>query len=215
MELWNKNDDFRKEYVRCNNRSTLRRLRTSDGRSLGPDEEPPIIPDIVRATKDNLATVLSTTPEQAKRVALAPVESEKPDDKSEKPDDKSAKKVGQPKIEIAKTKKPVKPASSEISPATASGRNDIEDDKVEEPKLTKEEEELARKAEELRKEEAAARLREQRRLEEMAKAKEAQERKKRIAEKAQARAAIRAQKEAEEKEKVKFHHFLFRSINFS
>ncbi|CAL9028408.1 unnamed protein product [Prunus brigantina] len=191
MELWNKNDDFRKEYVRCNNRSTLRRLRTSDGRSLGPDEEPPIIPDIVRATKDNLATVLST-PEQAKRVA--PVE-------SEKPDDKSAKKVGQPKIEIAKTKKPVKPASSEISPATASGRNEIEDDKVEEPKLTKEEEELARKAEELRKEEAAARLREQRRLEEKAKAKEAQERKKRIAEKAQARAAIRAQKEAEEKEK--------------
>ncbi|XP_008237888.1 PREDICTED: uncharacterized protein LOC103336606 [Prunus mume] len=198
MELWNKNDDFRKEYVRCNNRSTLRRLRTSDGRSLGPDEEPPIIPDIVRATKDNLATVLST-PEQAKRVA--PVESEKPDDKSEKPDDKSAKKVGQPKIEIAKTKKPVKPASSEISPATASGRNEIEDEKVEEPKLTKEEEELARKAEELRKEEAAARLREQRRLEEKAKAKEAQERKKRIAEKAQARAAIRAQKEAEEKEK--------------
>ncbi|VVA23157.1 PREDICTED: proton [Prunus dulcis] len=191
MELWNKNDDFRKEYVRCNNRSTLRRLRTSDGRSLGPDEEPPIIPDIVRATKDNLATVLST-PEQAKRVA--PVE-------SEKPDDKSAKKVGQPKIEIAKTKKPVKPATSEISPATASGRNEIEDEKVEEPKLTKEEEELARKAEELRKEEAAARLREQRRLEEKAKAKEAQERKKRIAEKAQARAAIRAQKEAEEKEK--------------
>ncbi|BFG30489.1 hypothetical protein CerSpe_167630 [Prunus speciosa] len=191
MELWNKNDDFRKEYVRCNNRSTLRRLRTSDGRSLGPDEEPPIIPDIVRATKDNLATVLST-PEQAKRVP--PVE-------SEKPDDKSAKKVGQPKIEIAKTKKPVKPASSEISPATASGRNEIEDEKVEEPKVTKEEEELARKAEALRKEEAAARLREQRRLEEKAKAKEAQERKKRIAEKAQARAAIRAQKEAEEKEK--------------
>ncbi|XP_021815571.1 calponin homology domain-containing protein DDB_G0272472 isoform X2 [Prunus avium] len=191
MELWNKNDDFRKEYVRCNNRSTLRRLRTSDGRSLGPDEEPPIIPDIVRATKDNLATVLST-PEQAKRVP--PVE-------SEKPDDKSAKKVGQPKIEIAKTKKPEKPASSEISPATASGRNEIEDEKVEEPKVTKEEEELARKAEALRKEEAAARLREQRRLEEKAKAKEAQERKKRITEKAQARAAIRAQKEAEEKEK--------------
>lgn len=205
MELWNKNDDFRKEYVRCNNRSTLRRLRTSDGRSLGPDEEPPIIPDIVRATKDNLATVVST-PEQAKRVA--PVE-------SEKPDDKSAKKVGQPKIEIAKIKKPVKPALSEISPATASGRNEIEDEKVEEPKLTKEEEEVARKAEELRKEEAAARLREQRRLEEKAKAKEAQERKKRIAEKAQARAAIRAQKEAEEKEKVKFHHFLFSAINFS
>lgn len=195
MELWNNNDDFRKEYLRCNNRSTLRRLRTSDGRSLGPDEEPPVIPDIVRATKNNLATVVST-PEQPKQVAP---------EEAEQPDDISSMKVVQQKNEIAKMKKPVKSASSEIIPETASERNNFEEEKVEVPKLTKEEEELARKTEELRKEEAEARLREQRRLEEKAKAKEAQERKKRIAEKAQARAAIRAQKEAEEKEKVKFH----------
>ncbi|KAB2631964.1 microtubule-associated protein 1B-like [Pyrus ussuriensis x Pyrus communis] len=191
MELWNNNDDFRKEYLRCNNRSTLRRLRTSDGRSLGPDEEPPVIPDIVRATKNNLATVVST-PEQPKQVAP---------EEAEQPDDISSMKVVQQKNEIAKMKKPVKSASSEIIPETASERNNFEEEKVEFPKLTKEEEELARKTEELRKEEAEARLREQRRLEEKAKAKEAQERKKRIAEKAQARAAIRAQKEAEEKEK--------------
>ncbi|XP_048430843.1 calponin homology domain-containing protein DDB_G0272472 [Pyrus x bretschneideri] len=191
MELWNNNDDFRKEYLRCNNRSTLRRLRTSDGRSLGPDEEPPVIPDIVRATKNNLATVVST-PEQPKQVAP---------EEAEQPDDISSMKVVQQKNEIAKMKKPVKSASSEIIPETASERNNFEEEKVEVPKLTKEEEELARKTEELRKEEAEARLREQRRLEEKAKAKEAQERKKRIAEKAQARAAIRAQKEAEEKEK--------------
>ncbi|KAK9270106.1 hypothetical protein L1049_025680 [Liquidambar formosana] len=47
MELWNKNDEFRKDYLRCNIRSTLRRLRTLDGRSLGPDEEPPILPKFV------------------------------------------------------------------------------------------------------------------------------------------------------------------------
>ncbi|CAN6711917.1 unnamed protein product [Malus baccata var. baccata] len=191
MELWNNNDDFRKEYLRCNNRSTLRRLRTSDGRSLGPDEEPPVIPDVVRATKNNLATVVST-PEQPKQVAP---------EEAEQPDDISSMKVVQQKNEIAKMKKPVKSASSEIIPETASEGNNFEEEKVEVPKLTKEEEELARKTEELRKEEAEARLREQRRLEEKAKAKEAQERKKRTAEKAQARAAIRAQKEAEEKEK--------------
>ncbi|XP_068327943.1 proton pump-interactor 1-like [Pyrus communis] len=184
MELWNDNDDFRKEYFRCNNRSTLRRLRTSDGHSLGPDGEPPVIPDIVRATKNNLATVVSTL-EQAKQVAP---------EVSEKPDDISSMKVVQHKNEIAKTKKPVKLTSSEIIPETAPERSDIKEERVEVPKITKEEEQL-------RKEEAEARLREQRRSEEKAKAKEAQERKKRIVEKAQARAAIRAQKEAEEKEK--------------
>ncbi|PIA26283.1 hypothetical protein AQUCO_09500033v1 [Aquilegia coerulea] len=43
IELWNKNDEFRKDYIRCNTLSTLRRLRTLDGRALGPDEEPPLL----------------------------------------------------------------------------------------------------------------------------------------------------------------------------
>ncbi|XAR64301.1 hypothetical protein NMG60_11024583 [Bertholletia excelsa] len=38
MELWNKNDKFRDEYIRCNTRSTIRRFGTIDGRALGPDE---------------------------------------------------------------------------------------------------------------------------------------------------------------------------------
>lgn len=195
MELWNKDDDFRKEYIKCNTRSTLRRLRTLDGRSLGPDEEPPVIPDIVRVTRHNMATAVVPTPEPEKRVAIV---------ESEEPNDKSAMEIVEQTNEIAKNKKPVKVASSGISQATVSGRNVIEEERVEGPKPTKEEEELARKEEELRKEEAAARLREQHRLEEKAKSKEAMERKKRIAEKAQARAAIKAQKEAEEKEKVRF-----------
>ncbi|VAI19111.1 unnamed protein product [Triticum turgidum subsp. durum] len=44
MEMWNKDDDFRRLYVEANQISTLRRLGTHDGRSLGPDEEPPVIP---------------------------------------------------------------------------------------------------------------------------------------------------------------------------
>ncbi|PPS11646.1 hypothetical protein GOBAR_AA08981 [Gossypium barbadense] len=54
MDLWNNNDAFQKEYVRCNERSTLWRLRTLDGRSLGPGEVPPVIPQAVngRAVMD-------------------------------------------------------------------------------------------------------------------------------------------------------------------
>ncbi|XP_050376107.1 uncharacterized protein LOC126793588 [Argentina anserina] len=191
MELWNTNDDFRKEYIKCNTRSTLRRLRTLDGRQLGPDEEPPVIPDIVRVTRHNLAASVVSTTEPAKRVAI--VESEEPNDKSVE--------IVERNNETAKIKKPVKVASSGISQATVSGRTEIVEEIVEDPKPTKEEVELARKEEELRKEEEAAKLRDQRKQEEKAKAKEAMERKKRIAEKAQVRAAIKAQKEAEEKEK--------------
>ncbi|XP_004301606.1 PREDICTED: uncharacterized protein LOC101298327 [Fragaria vesca subsp. vesca] len=192
MELWRTNGDFRKEYIKCNTRSTLRRLRTLDGRSLGPDEEPPVIPDIVRVTRHHMPAAVVSTPEPAKRVAIV---------ESEEPNDKSGVEIVEPNNETAKNKKPVKVASSGISQATVSGKNEIVEEIVDDPKPTKEEVELARKEEELRKEEAAAKLREQRRLEEKAKTKEAMERKKRITEKAQARAAIKAQKEAEEKEK--------------
>ncbi|PPR96747.1 hypothetical protein GOBAR_AA23923 [Gossypium barbadense] len=51
MDLWKNNDAFQKEYVRCNERSTLWRLRTLDGRSLGPGEVPPVIPQAVLAAK--------------------------------------------------------------------------------------------------------------------------------------------------------------------
>lgn len=195
MEIWNKDDDFRKEYVRCNTRSTLRRLRTLDGRSLGPDEEPPVISYMVNdRLKKNNSVAPTSTLEQEKQVA--PVKAEIPD--------KSAAKVEERENKKAKTKNPAKHASSGNGPTTISGWVEVEEEKVEEKKLTKEEEELARKAEELRKEEAAAKLKEQRRLEEKVKAKEAQDRKKRYAEKSQVRAAIKAQKEAEEKQKVKF-----------
>ncbi|KAL4650534.1 hypothetical protein ACB092_01G094100 [Castanea dentata] len=206
MELWNKNDEFRKQYIRCNTRSTLRRLRTLDGRSLGPNEEPPLIPtvsyeratkDNSRVTKDNSVSLLSAV-EQEK-----PVEQEKQvvQVESEKVKEKSIEKTVEQKNQTTKSKKPVKPDLLGNGLATVSGRDEIEEAREEESKLTKEEEESARKVEELRREEEAAKLKEQRKLEEKNKAKEALERKKRNAEKAQARAMLRAQKEAEQKEK--------------
>ncbi|XVF03854.1 hypothetical protein REPUB_Repub05bG0028900 [Reevesia pubescens] len=199
MDLWNKNDEFRKEYVRCNVRSTLRRLRTLDGRSLGPDEEPPVIPQLVneRVAKDHSVSSLALEERTQEKVVLA---------KAEKSNDKlMAKAVEQKhqteqKNQTSKSEKPVKSVPPASGSTTASSMDKIEEAGEEKPKRTKEEEETS-KAEELRKEEEAAKLREQRRLEEIAKAKEALERKRRIAEKAQARAALRAQKETEEKEK--------------
>jgi hypothetical protein len=189
-----------------------------DGRALGPDEQPPIIPNVVsqRATKHNVAP---SAPALEVEKPVTPVE-------TQRIDEKSTAKLGDKKNQTVKTKRQAKPASLENGLPTVSGRDQIEESRQEENKLPKEEEsrqenkltkeeesrqenkltkeevELARKIEELRKEKEAAMLKEQRRLEEKAKAKEAMERKKRNAEKAQARASLRAQREAEQKEKV-------------
>ncbi|XP_039061169.1 proton pump-interactor 1-like [Hibiscus syriacus] len=157
MELWNENDEFRKEYVRCNARSTIRRLRTLDGRALGPDEKPPVIPHNETVAKD----------EAQEKVVLA---------KGEKENDKPVLKVLEQKEEI----------SESVAPANVS----MEEAGDENMKRRKEEEE-----------EEAVKLREQLRLKEMAKAKEALERKRRTAERTRARDAERALKEAEKKEK--------------
>ncbi|XP_043708959.1 uncharacterized protein LOC122658125 isoform X2 [Telopea speciosissima] len=197
MELWNKNDEFRKEYIRCNTMSTLRRLRTLDGRSLGPDEEPPVIHTVLDERVDS-ALVTSSHIDSALVVSPSEPENSVVPPAAEKGEVKSVVKVQQENA-TAKPKKASKPTALENGLATFSGREEKEVE--EENKKTKEEEELARKTEELRREEAAARLKEQLRLEEKVKAKEAEERKRRNAEKAQARAELRAQREAELKEK--------------
>lgn len=196
MELWNKNDDFRRDYVRCNTRSTLRRLQTLDGRSLGPDEEPPVIPNVitVRASK-NISVVSQSTLEQEKKP---------PSTESVIIKEEPVSKVVVQKTETSQTtkaKNPTKPSPLEKTVARWGDESD-EEVKNEEPVRTKEEEELLLKAEKAKKEEEEAMLKEKRRLEEIEKAKEAQQRKKRNAEKAQQRAALKAQKEAEQKEKV-------------
>ncbi|RDX85116.1 Proton pump-interactor 1, partial [Mucuna pruriens] len=203
MELWNKNDDFRRDYVRCNTRSTLRRLQTLDGRSLGPDEEPPVIPNaIIERASKNISTVSQSTLEQEKKSTST----ESVNIKNESVLNVAVQRTE--RSQTTKAKKPTKPALLEKSLAHWGDESD--EDKKEEPVRTKEEEELVLKAEKARKEEEEARLKEEeaklkekRRQEEIEKAKEALQRKKRNAEKAQQRAALKAQKEAEQKEKAR------------
>lgn len=195
MDLLNKNDEYRKDYLRCNVRSTLRRLKTLDGRSIGTDEEPPVIPHVVNESVAKHNRLSFSTPEGETREQVEPAE-------PEKVKDKPVMKTAEEKNRAAKPKKSLKSDSPANGLETASARDEIQEPTEEEQKKTKEEEELSRKAEELRKKEEEAKLMEQRRLEEKARAKEALERKKRNAEKALARAVLRAQKEAEQKEKV-------------
>ncbi|KAJ1394960.1 hypothetical protein SESBI_33785 [Sesbania bispinosa] len=196
MELWNNNDEFRRNYVRCNTRSTLRRLQTMDGRSLGPDEEPPAIPNnpfAERVPKIDSLVTQSTVEQEKKSTSTESVNIK----------DESVSKAAVQRTERSQTTKPKKPAKP-VPPVVARwGDESDEDTRDQEPVRTKEEEERILKAEMARKEEEAAKLKEMRRQEEIEKAKEAQERKKRNAEKAQQRAALKAQKEAEQKEKAR------------
>ncbi|KAK9667894.1 hypothetical protein RND81_13G018600 [Saponaria officinalis] len=171
MELWNKNDKFRKDYIQCNMKHMLWKFGTLDGTQRGINEAPPSFRDV----SDNIVN------------ASSEVDSPKARDI----EDESSNKEEQKKVTPVAEKSEVTEVSSKI---------EIEDDK-EETKPTKEEEELARKAEQLRREEEAARLNEKRKLEEKAKAEEALEWKRRNAMKAEARAEFKAQKEAERKEK--------------
>ncbi|KAH9611946.1 hypothetical protein KSS87_007601 [Heliosperma pusillum] len=187
MEMWNKNDEFRKEYIQCNMRRVLWKFGTLDGTHLGIDEVPPSLGNVPNNRINTSANVKLATRVQTVEREL-PVEAKPTEDKLSK---KVEQKTAPPSKEIE--------SISKDSLAKASVITEIEENT--EPKLTKEEEELARKAEQLRKEEEAARLREQLRLEEKAKAEEALERKRRNAMKAQARAEFKARKEAEAKEK--------------
>ncbi|KAF5204828.1 Proton pump-interactor, partial [Thalictrum thalictroides] len=206
FELWKKNDEFRKDYIRCNTLSTIRRLKTLDGRSLGPDEESPLLPNapegrvgkslLPTANNNDFPSLPTSGVKSIGKNVEAVVKSEP---KNLKTDSKSVVNLEQ-KHPAVKSKTVTKAINLEIGAVTVSGREEKQENEEDNMK-TKEEEELARKAEEMRRKEEASMLKEQRRLEEKAKAKEAEERKRRNAEKAQARAELRAQKEAELKEK--------------
>ncbi|XBH70883.1 hypothetical protein VPH35_098448 [Triticum aestivum] len=211
MEMWNKDDDFRRLYVEANQISTLRRLGTHDGRSLGPDEEPPVIPSNNYSRRPNNPSQLTvsspnvpiTTKEAAPEKSTAvvvPVEED-----------------SFPVLPPTQTHKQAKPKAAgsgssqkEITPAPAPAPEVVDVKQIEKEKarlaeeleLARKAEELARKEEELRAQRAAAE-KERLRLEQIAKAKEAEERKKKKAEKAQERAEFKARKEAEMKEKKK------------
>lgn len=216
MEMWNKDDDFRRLYVEANQISTLRRLGTHDGRSLGPDEEPPVIPSNNYSRRPNNPSQLTVSSPNV------------PITTSEGAPEKSAAVVvpveedSFPVLPPTQTHKQAKPKAAgsgssqkEITPAPAPAPEVVDVKQIEKEKarlaeeleLARKAEELARKEEELRAQRAAAE-KERLRLEQIAKAKEAEERKKKKAEKAQERAEFKARKEAEMKEKVCFHNFL-------
>ncbi|CAD5178975.1 unnamed protein product [Musa acuminata subsp. malaccensis] len=203
MELWNNDEEFRLQYVKSNMNSTLRRLNTSDGRSLGPDEDPPVI-------HSNQGKGLGLHHPQANvGVSVKPVALEAKLETSK--EDSFPALPAATKNQPVKPKKPAKPMldeTKETSTARVLVREVENSAKVisvikEEEERIKNLQESSKKEEELRKEKATAELKEQCRLEQRAKAKEAEERKKRQAEKAQARAEYQAQKEAELREKKK------------
>lgn len=201
--------------------STIRRLKTLEGRSLGPDEEPKALPlprtvvarfDASGSATSNVIVNAETVSRLANASEILPA----------KNDSKAGGVLGS-KDSSAKPKKTNKPTSLGLDAEAVSSRVYEAEEEPKEKKLSKEEEEIkrkeeerARKEEERKREETAAIEKEQRRLEEIAKAKEAEERKRRQAEKAQARAEFKAKKDAELKERViHIHSLLLQSITFN
>lgn len=212
MEQWNSNDEFRKEYVTRCNMNASRRQRALDGGPLVPDDVVPVLPGNVNGKVDNSPVPI---PGEVKSGSVvSPVEEGKIVSSTEKQTDnnRSIESLSDQKNQTLKFRGVAKPTNLKSDDIAVVAELAVDNEKEEEKTLAKEEIELAKKAEELRKEEIAAKLKEQRRQEEKAKAIEALERKKRIAEKAQIRAELRARKEAEQKEKVCFNHFCFFSV---
>ena len=182
MELWNSNEEFRKNYVKDNERSTIRRLETLDGRALGPGEKAPTlsVPSRVAEQKSNSSATESgrqsgntggeATEEAGVKKGKAPVKKE-----SEA---------------VVATKEADKIVSKEERRKETSAVPEVAEPVV----VEKSQEEIEREA---------AELKEKRRAAEMAKAKEAEERKRRLAERSQLKAQAWAQREAERKEKEK------------
>lgn len=202
MELWNGNGEFRSEYARLNGRSTLRRLGTLDGRSLGPDEKPPNLPiydnkernDKMVSIPANVDFISCQSVELKRQMSLENVAS----------DVQSINTVMESKDQIVTTKGPAKLQLGNAS-TYVSGREITDEMQEEDSVKMREVADLTRKEEEVRREEAEAKKKEELRLEQLAKAKEAREKKKRRDEKVQMREELRARKEAELKEKVNLY----------
>ncbi|KAJ0763992.1 hypothetical protein HanPI659440_Chr08g0287171 [Helianthus annuus] len=192
MEQWNNNDEFRQEYVSRCNANASRRQKVSDGPPLVPDDVAPVLSSNVNSIPGEVKHMSVVLPvEQGKDVSSVESKNEDNHDTG-----MSIEKVSGQKNQELKNKGVAKPTNLGSGEVAKEAELAVVADLAENIP-TKEEIELARKAEE----EIAAKLKEQRRLEEKAKAIEAIERKKRNAEKAQQRAELRARKEAEQKEK--------------
>ncbi|KAL2612997.1 hypothetical protein R1flu_024689 [Riccia fluitans] len=187
LDMWNNNDEFRANYIKSNERSTLKRLSTFDGRSLGPDEEPPLIPGDQETTAEARADAGSSPPNNSRKGEGQ----SKSHTKS--PESKTSASVPTPDSNKKEADEGI--ASDSVSSGNLLPKKDTPAaaPASDASKAQKVEANLAAEAE----------LKEKRRQQEMAKAKEAEERKKKMAERAQSKALIRAQKDAEKKEKEK------------
>ncbi|XP_076888349.1 uncharacterized protein LOC143538752 [Bidens hawaiensis] len=192
MEQWNNNDEFRKDYINRCNMNASRRQRALESTPLVPDDVAPVLPSNLNEKPDNNPVVLPV--EQVKIVSSTDKHTDDSIKSNGDTNKKSVENVPGQKNQNLKTKSVAKSRAVGSDEVAVVAELAVDHKKEEEI-------ELAKKAEELRKEEIAAKLKEQRRLEEKAKAAEALERKKRNAEKAQLRAEVRARKEAEQKEK--------------
>lgn len=204
MKLWNTNDEFRNHYVKFNMFSTVRRFKTVDGRCLGPYELPTVLPNIKRdnnrpsSINDSpIVSSESVTPEKVDlRVMNTPLDRPVKMQKHQEDNRQKSLKVIPPLGDVPNVIATVSIGES-VTKLVENKKKKTEDDE-----LARKANEVSQQEEELKKEQAALKRKENIRLEQIAKAQLATERKKRQAEKAKARAEMKAQKNAELKEKV-------------
>ncbi|KAH8931895.1 hypothetical protein BDL97_19G044600 [Sphagnum fallax] len=187
LSLWNGDKEFRENYVKSNERSTLKRLGTLDGRSLGPDEEPPLLSSYTDR-------IPNSVPQSNAKVQTAVSGFEA----ASSGDNGTAANGAEVKEAVGKKSKPT---GTEISEPEKSVKRDVEDVHVEPTATVKEVSNTAVEVDPVASEEAE--FKHKQRASEMAKAKEAEERKRRMAERSQSKALAWAQKEAERKEREK------------
>ena len=186
MTLWNGDNKFRAEYIASNERSTVRRLETLDGRSLGPGEKAPQIKqeDYLLPSASNVKPNIIEPPLPA---ISAPEKELKAISSAVKISNKTPSKH-EVQANIPSHGKIMKEKDEEVVLSTG-------DTKLREPDTI---------IEDLVDSEAQAlELKERLRQEQIAKAKQAEERKKKRAEKLESKAQARAKKEVERKEKVR------------
>ncbi|PSR95690.1 Proton pump-interactor like [Actinidia chinensis var. chinensis] len=178
MSLWNNSKAFRDDYERRILPSLDMRLLSKDGRMRNPDEKPLVLQDIPASTETEAVT--KTNIKRPKDDSISsPVDTTSAVEKVQKEAQNKPQKVAKNKVTGSGTT--LEPIESEEK-GVISGSEKLQKDSQSKPKEVDE-----------------AKLKEMRREEEIAKAKQALERKKKLAEKAAAKAAIKAQKEAEKK----------------
>lgn len=180
MAEWNNEKAFREDYEKCILSSLDNRYLSRDGRMRNPEEKPLVVAEAPTPAATELAAKGA-----AKKAKEDAKETHVPDSQTIKDETKS------------KVEEKSKPAGAGFSKEPAAPKE--EDEVYIPPRVAPKAVEVDPKI-----------LKELKKQEEIAKAKQAAERKKKLAEKAATKAAIKAQKEAEKKLKeIHFSKFLF------